>query len=571
MTEEEYQRAQELVNEINALRRENAQLAAELEQAERNIPVLINNLGVLDSSLYSSMSTLSGHVGNTAEDVDFFYQALTELTEQYFTFKNLSTASKNMTMYTEMYYRRFSYYEKLRRITLGYVIGLDNVIISSENLRLEVERAYLQNSEYWLAYAIMAVMLWAQDDRDAADRALKKSLNMDYYKTSVFFLLVNLRFDRLKPAKEWYLNYLDKLDITQLGSEFQYLLQAYLQGLFGADPEFEALVAENFKRLLAQADATSVNFTEKFVAGAMQYASTYLHRTEETFPTLYEVCPDYKQLISLLSNAEKHEIIAGEYVRLAEEPEKLAENQAKQIEDVLYSLISAYDDAEWKVVKEQKRNEAIIDAHGDLAAGTERFNFAYAHLDEKKNLADLMVTWAFSDNPRETNLTVKRFSISQMKTSLAQGFERFAENYRKDEPECCTINIDGCSLVCRENELDIQSRKMAEYYQKNRTRLWLQDKYVKIYGLVCIAAILILIIMAFEFSAAALTIAVIGGVVGGFLLWRRIVDVNAALEERKRLSLVKLQQALTELAQWRRLYHIADSHVEDIANALERY
>lgn len=571
MTDEEYQRAQELVSEINAVRRQNAALAAELEQAERNVDILISNVNVLNGNVYNKMSQLSSHVGSTAEDVDFFYQALTELTEQYFTFKHLSTASRNMTMYTEMYYRRFSYYEKLRRITLGYVIGLDNTIISSENLRLEVERAYLQNSEYWLAYAIMAVMLWAQNERDAADRALKKALNLDFYKCSVFFLLVNLRFDRLQPAKEWYLNYLDKLDMTQMGSEFQYLLQAYLQGLFGTDPEFEDLVSENFKRLLAQADATSVNFADKFVTGAMKYAQTYLHKTEENFPTLYEVCPDYKNLISLLSDAEKHEIIAGEYVRLAEEPEEIAENQAKRIEDVLYSLISAYDDAEWKVVKEQKRNEAVIDAHGDMAAAEERFNFAYAHLDEKKNLADMMVSWAFSDNPRETNLTVKRFAISQMKAKLARGFERFAESYRKNEPSTVMINIDGCSLVCREDELELQSRKMEEYYHKNRAKHLLEDKFVKIYGVVCLAALLILVIMVFSFSAAALTIAVIAGVVGGFLLWRRIVDVGAMLDERKRLSLVKLQQALTELGQWRELFHGADAHITDVANALERY
>ena len=77
--------------------------------------------------------------------------------------------------------------------------------------------------------------------------------------------------------------------------------------------------------------------------------------------------------------------------------------------------------------------------------------------------------------------------------------------------------------------------------------------------------------MAFSFSVVALTIAVIGGVLGGFLLWRRLVDVGRILDEKKRLAQVKLQQALHELGQWRRLYHEADSHLPDVKDALDRF
>lgn len=571
MTDEEYERAQQLINEINALRAENAQLQAELEVAERNVQVLTSNVGVLENNVHASMSSLSNRVEATAEDVTTFFNALRDLSEQYFIFKNLSTASKNLTMYTDQYYTKFSFYNKLRRITLGYVIGLDGTIISDETLRLEVEKAYLQNTDYWLAYAIMAVMLWSKDEREAASRAMNKALAMDYYRSCVFFLLINLRFERLMPAREWYLNYLEKVDMTRLGDEFQYLLQAYLNGLFGSDPEFENLVSENFKRLLEQAEATSVNFGDQFINGAMAYAETHLHRTEQTFPTLREVCPDYQKLIELLSNAEKHTELAAAYVKLAEEPEDLAEEQAQRVENVLYGLINSYDDAEWQVVKEQKRNEAIMEAHGDLKAAQEKYDLLYAHLDEKKPFSDLMVTWAFSEDPTQTNKTVKRFTISMMKDRIYRGFEKFAARYRKKEPERCTVSIDGCSLTCKEDEAEEQAGKLDAYYNKNRLKNLFSDQYVKIYSVICLAAVLILIVMAFSFSPIALTIAVLAGVLGGFLLWRRIVDVGRILEEKKRLSMVKLQQALEELGQWRKLFHEADTHLTDVKDALDRF
>lgn len=571
MADGDYERAQQLINEINALRAENAQLAAELEAAEYNVNTLTGNVGVLERNVHKTMSSLDDTVGVAAEDVSFLFNALKDLTEQYFIFKNLSAASKNLTMYTDEYYTRFSFYNKLRRITLGYVIGLDGAIISDEALRLEVEKAYLQNTEYWLAYAIMAVMLWAKNEREASNRAMNKALSLDYYRSCVFFLLINLRFERQMSAREWYLNYLEKVDMTKLGDEFQYLLQAYLNGLFGSDSEFEDLVSENMKRLMEQAEATSVGFSDKFVNGAMRYAQTHLHRTEEIFPTLREVSPVYAKLIELLSNAEKHSELAESYVKLAEEPEDLADEQAQRVENVLYGLINGYDDAEWKVVKEMKRNEAIMEAKGDLKAAQEKFDLLYAHLDEKKPLSDLMVTWAFSEDPTQTNKTVKRFTISMMKDKIYRGFEKFAEGYRKEEPERIDVQIDECKLNVKENEEQEQMEKMEAFYNKNRTKLLFADKQVKIYTLICVAAVLILLIMAFSFSTVALTIGVLAGVLGGFLLWRRLVDVGKMLDEKKRLAQVKLRQALEELAQWRKLFHEADAHLTDVQDALDRF
>ena len=574
----EYEQAQQLVNEINHLVDEINDLSAELETAEYNLGVLINNVGVVDRNVYASTSRLSTNVESTAEDVTFLFNALRDLSEQYFVFKNLSTASKNLSMYTDEYYTKFSY-NKLRRITLGYVIGLDNAIISDETLRLEVEKAYLQNTDYWLAYAIMAVMLWAKNEKEAANRAMDKALSMDYFRSCVFFLLINLRFERNQPAKEWYLNYLEKVDMTKLGDEFQYLLQAYLNGLFGNDPAFEALVSDNFKRLLEQAEATSVDFGDKFVNGADAYADAYLHRTEAAFPTLREVCSEHNKLIELLSDAEKHTILAAKYVELAEAPEELAEEQAQRVENVLYGLINGYDDDEWRVVKEQKRNEAIMEAKGDLKAAQENFDLMYAHLDEKKPLSDLMVTWTFSEDPTQTNTTVKRFTISLMKERLYRGFEKFAARYRQAEPERCTLQIDDCQLVCSEAAPEEPHNKLNEHFSKNRMKHLLADKFVKIYGVVCLAALLILIITAFTFntesafniSEVMLTIGVLAGVLGGFLLWRRIVDVGKMLDEKKRLAFVKLQQALDEMGQWRNLFHEADAHLPDVKDALDRF
>lgn len=212
MTEEEYQRELEeaerlraqinnVISQINYINQENAALERELETAIYNVKVLIGNCGEMDKAVYKEMGTLSDVVGQADISTKEVFQALKELTVQYFSFKNISTASKNASQYTDEYYTRFSYYNELRRISLGYVVGLDSNIISSEPARKKVEKAYLQNTEYWLAYCISAVMLWVSDEKEAAERAMSKSLTISYFNSCLFYLLINLRFNRIDAAK----------------------------------------------------------------------------------------------------------------------------------------------------------------------------------------------------------------------------------------------------------------------------------------------------------------------------------------------------------------------------------
>lgn len=571
MADDDRAREEQLIREINYYISENNALRAELETAINNVHILANNVDGMSQQVVTAVTSLRDHTSTVDENVQVVKDALEDLTHRYFLFKNLSTASKNLTQCIDEYYTKFSFYNKLRRITLGYVIGLDNAIISSETLRKEVEKIYLQNTDYWLAYAAAAVMLWGSNEKEAAKRALRKSLSMDVCRSDVFFLLVNLRFDRLDAAKDWYLDYLDKVDLTCLGSEYQYLLQAYLAGLFGPDPEFEAYVSDNFQKALARIDAVTVDFANKFSDRAKAYANAYLHITEQEFPTLKETCEEYGLLKELLGKAECNALIAAEYTELAHREEDYSEDQAQRVENVLYDLINAYDDAEWKVIKEQKRNEAIIEAKGDLAAADEKYKLQYENLDKKHSLAEYMLDWAFSEDPTITNLVVKRFTISLMKEPIARGFTQFHEEVRKKEPETVNLEIDGYKIHCSETEYNAEQAKLAEHYTKDRLKNSFKDKFVQIFTAVCAVSVLLLVITAFMFSPISLTIGVLGGIVGGFVLWRRMVEVGRILEEKKRLGLLKLKRSLDEVAIWRKLFYSADACADDVQEALNQF
>lgn len=582
MADEEVQRereeAEQLRREINAtiarinrLNRENSELEQELEQSIRNVNILIRNCEEMDKAVYEQMGFLSNRVGEADLSTKHVFDALNELAMQYLAFKKISTASKNITQLTDEYHTRFSYYHELRRISLGYVVGLDSNIISSDKARKKVEKAYLQNTEYWLAYCISAVMLWASNEPEAAQRAVGKSLAANYFNSCLFYLLINLRFDRVEAAKKWYVNYLDRADMNDLGDEWQYLLQAYLFGAFGSDEVFQDTVAQCFRKMLAQVEVTNVDFAKKITRKAIEFAELYVHKSELEYTTLRRTCGAYGEMHSLLSTAEKNAEIAKYYDSLAYTEDAGEENLSQRIENVLYSLINDYDDDERKVVQNIQYNEAIISARGDVALAQANYDAMSATQQEKKNFGDLLLSWAFADGGSQADVSVKRFAVSLMKEAIAKGFEKFAGNYRTKEKEKYAFTIDGCALTCDEEDFAEAEKKLDAHYDKNKLRDTLKDKFVLIYAGMCAVSVVLLLILLAYFSPVILTIAILVGLAGSFLLWRRIVDMGKILKEKKRKGKLLLKQALDELAQWRKAYQEADAQCADIFHTLARF
>lgn len=582
MTEEELQREREeaerlrrqinnLIYQINEGIRENNMLRQELVHITNQVYQLINYAQKMDNAVNEVMGTLSGRVGQAEVETKDVFEALRELSTSYFVFKNISTASKNLSQYNDEYFTKFSYYNELRRITLGYVIGLDAHICSSEGMRKKVEKAYLQNSEYWLAYCIAATMLWASDEKEAAERAVSKSLSINYYNSCLYYLLINLRFRRIDVAKKWFVNYLDRVNMNDMGDEWQYLLQAYLSGALGDDKEFQDQVAKCFVDMLSKIEVTNVDYGKKVSQKAQSFAETYIHKTEHEYFTLSKTCAEYEELKHLLSSAEKNTALAKHYNHIAEVEADDAENLPQRIENVLYSLINNYDPDELKVIKNIRYNEAIIAAKGDARAAQAKYNEMFGDAEVKRSLDDLLINWAFQNEGSQADITVKRFSISYLKDWIMKGFERFAEQYRGKEQEKFTITIDDCTLKCGENDFEVSKTALEKFYDKNKMKDTLKDKFVLIYIAICFASLLTLGIMIFAFSKVALVIGILLGLVGSFLLWRRIVDVGKIIKEKKRQGVNKLKQALNELKQWRTSYREADARNVDLKSALERF
>lgn len=556
---------------LRVVEAENKHLENVLAALVRQIESLTGDCRRLDSEVSGRMNYVSNQVGKADLSTKNVFDAISEVTDQYFTFKQLSTATKNLTQFTGEYFQRFGTYNDLRRITIGYVIGLDSKLISSETARKKVEKAYLQNTDYWLAYSIAAVMLWASDEKEAAERAVNKSLSMNYFDACLFYLLINLRFNRLDAAKKWYVNYLDRVDMNNLGTEWQYLLQAYLFGAFGRDEKFQNMVGNSFRDMMAKVEVSTVDFSRKVSESAENFAKLYPYQTDMEFTLLRRNCEEYKQMRSLLSEAEKNAEITDYYDSLFQQKESEKEQLHQRIENVLYSLVSSYDDAEEEVVDKLYYNNAIVSAKGNVEIAQAKYNDYLQKKQQKKNMGDLLISWAFAEDSSQTDVSVRRFALTLLKESVAKGFTAFADTYRKEEKQRYHFNIDGCKFECDEDEYKVGEQALDSFYHAGRFKQIASDKHVKIYSCMCAGAVLLLLITAFWFSPVVLTIGILTGLAGSFLLWRRISDLGKVRREKNRKSKLLLKQVLQELHQWRDAYRHADGQNADLLDIIGRF
>lgn len=576
MTDAEIAEARQLESQINhtiaRIRAEEArqlQLLADLDYIERNAPILEDNAGVMSSEVNGYMSKLKDRMKETETDVSDLFYALDELVRVYSGFKSMSTASKNMTQYTDEYYTRFQFYNRLRRITIGYIIGLDKNIISSEVLRKQVETNYLQNTDYWLSYAIMAVMLWASDEEEAANRALNKAIHMDYFKSAVFFMLVNLRFGRMEAAKKWYLVYLERVDVDNLSDEWQFLLQGYLSGVFGADAKFDALAKEGLSNLMKQMESTHPNYGNMVAGYVVDFASGYSYVTRNEYENLRRYCTNYEEMHNLLSDAEKNEILT-QYIReMWEQDEEVSDDYGERVEDILYDLISAYDDNELEVWKKIRYNEHILRARGDMQKAQAGYKSEFPDLGKKTTLADKMFQWAFEQNAARVDFKVRRFSLDYLKKWISKGFELYRNSYKEKERDFYRFKIDDWEMECNEGSGNEAAESIYKHFSKNHLRNLFADNYVIGFTVMLVIAFALIGITIWKFSPFPLVVGILLGAVGGFLLWRRIVNLNNILYRKRDKAIQVIQNCLKELGEWRKLYHENDEKNKDLVSVFD--
>lgn len=578
-TDEEIAERRRLAAEIRRLESRIHSSIIEQQRLEEELRYVITQLGVLNTAASKMSRVVTGDVGKLSEklghenlDARDLLQLLRDVSNRYFTYKRLSTATRTLTKLNDEYYTRFKFYRELRRIALGCVMAVDANLISHETARKQVEKSYLANTDYWLSYAIAAVMLWWSDEPEAAQRALKRAVAMNERKSALFFLFCNLKFGRRHTAARWYSYYLDRIHANDVGEEFQYLLEAQMNGSFGNDHELQTRVASKIQDMFDEITLYSINFKAEVADAAYRFMQTKAHTTDFDFFYLPEYCEQYTEMKSLISDAEKNTIVARDYAELAQDRDDADDkNVNEHLEDTIYNVIESMDPAEEKLHHDIRYNELVVAAKGDIS----KAQAAYAERYPKNGpigFDGLLKRWAFTEDDSAILPQTRRFALEKLEPSIRTGINKFIENYRARQQERYTITVDGWSFRCNEHEASNAKAQFEEYFHSHLILRYFQNQFVLIWSAMILVGVLGLVMAAISVRhPAVIVISVLLVLVGAFCLWRQIDNLRVAMERRKQKSLEIIERTLNEMAAWRHAYQEADSESTVLMQALDLF
>lgn len=512
--------------------------------------------------------------------------AIDDVVDKYKLMSAGSTASKNLTGLQDKYFTYYGLYNQLRQISLGYVVGADKDFWQSDAPRQMVEKSYLANTDYWLAYAIMAVVLWVSDEQSACDRAIAKAMEMDARRSSLFFLLVTIRFNRMEVAREWYSLYFRLIDLNGLNEDVLCLMQVLLSGALGADLKFASQVRNKMMALYMEA-SRDLNAEKRARESVDNYFNAFVSVTSKEFLGFKHICAEYDAMMSLLSEAEKNDLLRKYFLNMINEDAPLSDRLSERIEDALYSLISANDVNEQQLLDKISYQEMIVKANGDVKAADEAYSSLMVERKTDKNLIMIMLN-SVLDPKSKADSRVKRFSLSFVRNYCIAGAERFVQ-YRKKEKRSFDLEVDGCKLHGDENSLEANKPKLQAYYNgliNQRIRSDNKVKYLAVGAVSCafLCAIFALVGVLGLLVPAGQPFFTVGQAVAFFVLTAVMLagfisclyfrhgeklKIRKSFEFRIANGMRMLEEGLLDMAAWRKAYHEADAVYGELIKVLK--
>lgn len=571
-----------LANEYNRLAEENARLAVEVEGCQRDVASSINIVEQLNDIVLPPMDVNTGETIKKEVIAANVSRTIDDLVESYRQLKTGSTASKNLSGSYDKYYTLYGTYNALRQVSLGYVVGLDTNLWTSDAPRQKVEEMYLANTDYWLAYATMAVMLWASNEKEACERAVSKSMQMNEKKSALFFLLVSLRFNKINAAKRWYKVYFKLVDENGIGDEIIYILQALLSGVMGKeDPEFYNEVVEKMNSLISE--SRKLASTTKLVRESINnHIDAIISVTDKEYIDLKHICPEYNDMINLVSSAEKNEMLRQYFLKIIHSDFSLSDRLSERIEDTLYSLISTYDDNEQALMDKISYEEAIVKANGKIEVAEEAYKKMMAERDNQSNMA-LIMTDAALDPKMKTDCRVRKYCLDSIKDDCIAEVKRFG-NYRSKEKKSYPLNVDGYKLSGDENSFEENKPKLLKYYDGIIKKAVKEDKSNITCGKVLGGAVALLILFTILsvvgfisnwHTGISVTLLVLAVVALGIAVFAAIMKVDQgkkikqAYQYRIQNGIKMLKTGLEDMARWRQYYKEQNAIFEEVIRVLK--
>ena len=406
-----------------------------LKAIHQNIDTLNNNVGIVNDN-----------VNNVNENVKVVFDEISILANDFHDFvllqireNRLGQAHTKVVQIRQELEKKYGHYDIVRRTVTGILQADDLGIVKKSTISNATEELMISTPNYWLAPCLVALAAWINDQPELAEKALREGIKRNDEKTSLFFALICRRAERKSAALKWTQRYLANQDEEKLDRKSIIILDAYASGLLGADSEgiiskqidewMEHLSEKpGFIEQQTEQWSEAINLKRKPLES---HDYTYLCKYSKTWPILQDI----------MEGARLHSEILDYFTAIFEQ-ETSTDSLKAQLDSILNSLVSDFDDEELPLRKEEKFEQFIIDFNGDEERARKNMEVEQSAFETYKDFTQLLTDAAMKPESSHASISTQKFAIALSKEWISNAYNDVIAKNRMKIPNEIEINVD---------------------------------------------------------------------------------------------------------------------------------
>lgn len=550
-----------------------------IEQAD--LRTIEHNLG----AIHNDLQTLDSNVGAVNSNIKVVYDEIGSLAKEFHDFvsvqqraNRLNQAETRLVKIRQELEKKYGHYDIVRRTTTGILQADDIGIVKKDTISNATEELMISTPGYWLAPCLVALAAWINDQPELAEKAIKEGIKRNDEKTSLFFALICRRADRKEACLKWTQRYLANQDEENLDRKTIIVLDAFASGLFGVDTE--GVISRQMNEWLQHLEEKP-GFTEKQTQQWSEAINlkrkpidtssyTYLRKYSKTWPVLEDI----------LEGAHLHAEMLEYLIGIFEQKVSTA-TVREQLDDILDSLVTDFDDEELPLRKEEKFEQFIVDFRGDESRARQNMNVEQTAFETYKDFTQLLTDAAMKPETAHSSVSTQKFAFALSRDWVMNAYNDVVAQNRMKIPNEIEINVDtfNDTTVDGQNENELLERfstlVSSERDAELATCVMSSFEQFCLYGGIAVGVIgLVMLLFGNKFLGLIAVIAGVGMVLNHFSKKKDIENKRQNIAERyekKRSSGSEIIRAtLAEVVDFRIEFADKDSESEQVIDFLEQ-
>lgn len=397
-------------------------------------------------SIHEGLRTIDARVDTTNENLQIVYDEIGSLAQEFHEFVNLQQkanrlgqAETRLVKIRQEIENKYGHYDIVRRTTTGILQADDLGIVKKETISTATEELMISTPGYWLAPCLVALAAWINDQPELAEKAVKEGIKRNDEKTSLFFALICRRANRKNACLKWTQRYLANQDEENLDRNSIIILDAFASGLLGADTE--GVISRQMNEWLSRLEEKP-GFTEQQTeqwSEAINLKRSELD--EDLYPNLRKYSKSWPVLENILEGAHLHEQMLN-YLTDIFERRGSTESVKEQLDDILDTLVTDFDNEELALRKQEKFEQFVVDFGGDDNRAHQNMSIEVTAFETHKDFTQLLTDVAMKPESSHSSISTQKFALALSRDWVTNAYNDVTAKNRMKIPYEIEINVD---------------------------------------------------------------------------------------------------------------------------------